>query len=56
MTAKERVREALALLYSYAQSGRPVDPNDLDQVARLLEPVLIELDRIIIDPALGDAE
>jgi hypothetical protein len=56
MTAKERIREALALLYSYAQSGRPVDPHDLDKVARLLEPVLVELDRVVLDPALGDAE
>ena len=56
MTMRERVRDSLALLYSLAQSGRPIDPDDLNKVARLLEPVLIELDRIILDPALGDAE
>jgi hypothetical protein len=56
VTAKERVRDALALLYSLIASGRPVDPADLNQVARLLEPVLVQIDQVIIDPALGDAE
>jgi hypothetical protein len=55
VTAKERIREALNLLYSLAQSGRPADPDDLNRIARLLEPVLIQLDQVILDPGL-DAE
>ena len=56
MTSRERLRDALALLYSYRNLGEPVDPKELDKVARLLEPVLVELNHVVIDPALGDAE